>query len=121
MKKITLYAICFSLIITFLSCANDSEEDLTDQTPIPQLVTYIGNIKSTIDTNCISCHSSPPVNGAPNSLINYDDVKNNVDAIINRISRQQGQGGLMPAGGPRLPQNIIDEVVQWQTDGLLEQ
>jgi len=121
MKKITLFIISISLIFNFFSCANDSEEDLINQIPIPQLVTYDGSIKLIIDTNCIICHSNPPVNGAPFSLIDYDVVKNNISSIINRISRQEGQVGLMPAGGPRLPQTLIDEIIQWLTDGLLEQ
>lgn len=121
MKKIILSAMTFGFIFVLYSCANDSEEDLIDQMPMPQLITYNDNIKAIIDNNCINCHSDPPVNGAPYSLMDYNAVKNNVASIINRISLQQGQGGLMPLGGARLPQNIIDEVVQWQTDGLFEQ
>ncbi len=121
MKKILFFISLYGLIFATTSCANDSEDDLIDQIPTPQLVTYNNNIKSIIDNNCISCHSDPPVNGAPISLVNYDAVKNNVSSIINRISKQEGESGLMPIGGPRLPQNLIDEVVQWQTDGLLEQ
>ena len=86
----------------------------------PQLITYTNSVKTIIDNNCIICHAITPVNGAPFSLVGYDDVKNNVINIINRISRQEGESGLMPAGGPRLPQNLIDDVIQWQTDGLEE-
>ena len=121
MKNPIVFLILLCNSVLFYSCANDSEDDLIDQMPVPELVTYNDNVKSIIDNNCIFCHSEPPVNGAPYSLMDYNDVKNNVASIINRISMQQGQGGLMPSGGPRLPQNIIDEVVQWQTDGLLEQ
>ena len=108
------------LIFAFSSCTNDSQDDLIEQMQTPQLVTYTNSVKGTIDNNCISCHASTPVNGAPYSLVSYDDVKNNVASIINRISRQEGESGLMPAGGPRLPQNLIDDVVQWQSDGLEE-
>ena len=117
MKKIIFYASIFGLMFAINSCANDSEDDLIDETPIPQLVTYNSKIKSIIDNNCISCHANPPVNGKND----YEAVKNNVSTVINRISKQEGESGLMPIGGPRLPQNLIDEVVQWQTDGLLEQ
>ena len=27
----------------------------------------------------------------------------------------------MPFGGPRLPQNTIDIIIQWEADGLLEE
>ena len=120
MKKKILFFMQLAFIFTFVSCSNDSEDDLIEQSPAPQLVTYNDNIKTIIDNNCVSCHSNPPVNGAPNALNDYASVKNNIGSIIDRISRQAGEAGLMPIGGPRLPQVVIDEVVQWQTDGLLE-
>lgn len=120
-KKLSIYQIIIGSIFVLSSCVNDSEDDLIEQMQTPQLITYENNIKSIIDNNCIICHANPPVNGAPYSLMEYDDVKNNVVNIINRISRQEGEAGLMPLGGPRLPQNLIDQVIQWQTDGLLEQ
>ena len=39
--------------------------------------------------------------------------------LIDRISTTD-LGFLMPFGGPRLPQNLIDTIIQWQADGLLE-
>ena len=118
-KRAVVYGFLFLLFFCF-SCANDSEEDLTDQIQIPLLVTYTNSVKAIIDNNCIICHNNPPVNGAPFSLLEYNDVKTNVAGIINRISRQEGEFGLMPAGGPPLPQNLIDLVEQWESDGLLE-
>lgn len=121
MKKTIVHITILGLIFAISSCANDNEADLIDHIPVLQLVTYNDNIKSIIDDNCIICHSNPPVNGAPNSFMDYNSVKNSINSIINRISKQQGEAGLMPLGGTRLPQNLIDEVIQWQTDGLLEQ
>jgi hypothetical protein len=88
---------------------------------IEEFVTYEDNIKTIIDNNCITCHSNPPVNGAPISLTTYIEVSNAIDNnnLIGRISTND-LGSVMPSGGPRLPQNLIDLVVQWQTDGLLE-
>ncbi len=104
-----------------LSCSNDSVDDLIDSEPIIQDVTYTNDVKSIIDNNCTFCHSNPPVNGAPMSLVTYQE---NVEAIENRnlIERIETQdlGFVMPLGGPRLPQNLIDIVIQWETDGLLE-
>lgn len=109
-----------SLLLVF-NCTNVSEEDLIDATPITTTVTYVDNVKAIIDNNCISCHSNPPENGAPISLTTYDDVKDAVENrdLISRISTND-QGFLMPFGGPRLPQNLIDLIIQWQIDGLLE-
>ena len=56
------------------------------------------------------------------SLTTFLDVKNSVEnsGLIDRITRNEGAGGLMPLGGPRLPQASIDLIVQWNEDGLLE-
>ena len=121
MKKKNIFPIYAILIILF-GCTNASEEDLIDQTELPELVTYETHVKSIINTNCIFCHSNPPENGAPMSLITYENVKEAVENrdLINRISSED-LSFLMPFGGPRLPQNLIDTVIQWQEDGLLEE
>jgi hypothetical protein len=115
------YLIPAVIISLFFSCSYNSEDDLTEEIIIDDFLTYDENIKSIIDNNCISCHSSPPINGAPMSLTTYDDVKNSVENgnLINRISTTDN-GFVMPFGGPRLPQNLIDLVIQWETEGLLE-
>jgi len=119
MKKIFLIIPICTIV---LSCSNASEDDLTDTAPLPDTVTYVDNVKSIIDNNCISCHSNPPVNGAPMSLELYSEVK---DAVLNRdlIGRITGtnSGSPMPLGGPMLPQNLIDVIIQWEADGLPEQ
>ena len=111
-----------SPILLLSSCTNVSEDDLIESTPLPTFVTYEANVKTIIDNNCIGCHANPPVNGAPISLVTYIDVRNAVEnsSLIERISTQD-LGFVMPFGGPRLPQNLIDIVVQWELDGLLEQ
>jgi hypothetical protein len=116
-------AFIFTIVVVgfLFSCTNASEEDLIDTTPIEEIVTYSNAVKSIIDNNCIFCHSNPPVNGAPMPLLTYDQVKDAVENrdLIERISSED-LGFVMPFGGPRLPQNLIDTVIQWQTDGLLE-
>ena len=54
-------------------------------------------------------------------LTTYDDVKNAIltRGLIDRISRTQGSGGMMPNGGTRLPQATIDKIIRWQTDGFV--
>ncbi|WP_418602968.1 hypothetical protein [Hwangdonia sp.] len=119
MKKVFITLVFTAFIL--LGCSHTSTDDLTDTQPLPTLVTY-NNIKSTINNNCIFCHSNPPVNGAPISLTTYNEVKNavQINGLVGRISKQVGEAGAMPLGGPRLPQNLIDEIIQWQADGLLE-
>lgn len=118
MKKILfILTPCLALL---LSCSNESTDDLVN--PVPEKVSYSRDVKPITDANCIPCHKNPPVNGAPMSLLTKLQVQ---DAIVNRglldrISRPQGSPGMMPNGGTRLPQNSIDIIKKWQTDGFLE-
>lgn len=117
MKKKTLL---LSLSAVFLwSCSDNSPDDLIDATPVNE-VTYQAHVKPIIDNNCISCHAEPPISGAPISLTTYDQVKTAVEShgLINRISKEETDGELMPLGGPKLPQNLINIIIQWQTDGF---
>jgi hypothetical protein len=108
------------LSFLFLSCSNDSSNDLVD--PIPEKVSFSKNIKPIIDSNCIFCHTSPPQNGAPMPLIFKLDVQNAIlnRGLIDRISRPQGSAGMMPFGGTRLPENSIELIKKWQSDGFLD-
>lgn len=107
--------------VFIVGCTSDSTEDLIDNTPVVN-VTYTGNVKSIIDNNCIMCHTNPPENGAPMPLLTYENVKQAVQerGLLDRISRAQGADGMMPFGGQRLPQNVIDILVQWNEEGLNE-
>lgn len=120
-KKLTHLAL-LTLILTFLGCTSASEADLVDATPIVEIVTYEADVKTIIDNNCIICHSNPPQNGAPMPLVTYENVKDAVENrnLIGRISSFDPIFS-MPFGGPRLPQNLIDTVIQWNEDGLIEE
>ena len=118
MKRIHLI---FLLIISaFYSCSYESIDDLTEDIVI-DVVNYEDNIKTIIDANCIGCHNNPPVNGAPMPLTTYINVKEAIENrnLIGRVSTND-LGAVMPAGGPRLPQNLIDLIIQWEQEGLIE-
>ena len=121
MKKILYFPLLIAFGIVFvLGCTNDSSSDLIDINGAQ--VTYNNTIKSIIDNNCIPCHATIPVNGAPMSLTTYEFVKNAVQTrgLLDRISRAQGSPGMMPNGGTRLPQAKIDQIFQWAQNGLPE-
>ncbi|WP_299106044.1 hypothetical protein [uncultured Winogradskyella sp.] len=108
------------LVISFYNCSYVNEDDLTENLS-EDLVNYEDNIKTIIDNNCIACHNNPPVNGAPMSLTTYSNVKDAIEnrSLINRISSTD-LGFSMPFGGPRLPQNLIDLLLLWEAEGLIE-
>jgi uncharacterized membrane protein len=121
MNAKTLFtALSFSLIL--VSCTNDNPSTLMDDTPMTGLTTYNQNVKSIIDNNCIVCHAAVPKNGAPMSLVTYEQVKQAVlnRGLLTRISLENGNSSLMPNGGPRMPQSTIDIIIKWEKEGLLE-
>ncbi len=122
MKKSTiLFSTLFLGTILVSSCTNDSSADLSGIGDLDE-VTYTNTVKSIIDNNCISCHAGTPINGAPMSLTTYENVKQAVlnRGLLNRISRAQGEPGMMPNGGTRLPQAVINQVQEWANQGLNE-
>lgn len=119
MKLTFFYLLVCSFVL--LGCANASEDDLIDAPQqLPDPVTYVDHVKPIIDANCLNCHDDPPENGAPVSLIDYNDVSNAFinGNLLNRISGQPGDTGFMPEGGNRLPQLSIDIIEKWETDGF---
>ena len=115
MKK---YIYLFGIIASLYSCESTTYESLEEPTVIVDKVTYTANVKSIIDQNCIGCHAS---GGSLIPLETYSDVK---EALLNknlldRIQRQNGMPGQMPKAG-RMAQDKINTIVQWNTDGLLE-
>lgn len=111
----------FTTFLFIFSCSNNSEDDLTNPIVLGN-TKYTVDVKPIIDSQCIICHSDTPTNGAPMPLTTAAAVK---EAILNRnllgkISRPDGAPGLMPFGGPRLPQASIDIIVDWKASGFLE-
>jgi hypothetical protein len=115
------------LTLCMYSCSNDSESDLipvvndpggTDN-PDETSINYTDDILPIMQSACISCHSSPPTNGAPFSLVNFSQVSQRANSILNSMNKQNGTPGAMPPSG-RLPQATLNLVEQWINDGKLE-
>lgn len=125
--KTTKLIILSLLTLCIYSCSNDSESDLipvvnnpggTDN-PNETSINYTDNILTVMQSSCVSCHSSPPTNGAPFSLVNFNQVEQRANSILNSISKQNGTPGAMPPSG-RLPQSTINLFEEWINDGKLE-
>lgn len=122
MKKSLVFFIVTILYIGIISsCTSDSENDLIEPIDETEDITYTENVKSIIDTNCIGCHNSPPVAGAPMPLLTFDQVK---EAVQNRdlisLINSNDANERMPLGGQPLTQQQIEIIEQWEIDGLLE-
>lgn len=108
------------IMLSFLSCSENSTDDLIENNN--SAITYNSQVKNIIQSNCLVCHTSPPINGAPTQLTTYNDVKNAIltGGLLDRISRPQGAYGMMPSGGTRLPQSTINILIAWQNEGFVE-
>ncbi|WP_089853329.1 c-type cytochrome [Chryseobacterium taeanense] len=111
MKK---YIYIISSAVLMVACESRTYEEISDTTPIAETVTYNKDVKVIIDANCVSCHSP----GAQ-ALTNYTQVKNNIDNIIDRITRSNGDPLKMPQGGSLSPSQI-NIITKWKADGLTE-
>lgn len=111
MKKF-MYIISSAVVLT--ACESRTYEEISDNTPIADVVTYNKDVKPIMEANCVSCHS-PGVQ----ALSNYSQVKANIDNVINRISRANGDPLKMPQGGSLSPAQI-NIITKWKADGLLE-
>ena len=120
MRQLKFTLLLIACVIFQYGCTNDSTADLIDSNN--SNITYSNTTKSIFDNNCIQCHATTPVNGAPMPLTTYEFVKDAVltRGLMDRISRPQGSAGMMPNGGTRLPQPKIDQVFQWAQNGLPE-
>ena len=119
MKQLKLTLLLMFSVILYYGCSNDSTSDLVGVGTITD-VTYTNTTKSIFDNNCIPCHATVPVNGAPMPLTTYEFVKDAVltRPLLDRISREQGTPGMMPNGGIRLPQAKISQIFKWAQNGL---
>ncbi|SHF25040.1 hypothetical protein SAMN05443633_103360 [Chryseobacterium arachidis] len=103
-----------SSAVLLIACESRTYEEISDKTPVAEQVTFNKDVKPIIDANCISCHSP-----GSQALTDYGQVKNNIDNIINRISRPTGDPLKMPQGGSLSPTQI-NIITKWKADGLLE-
>ncbi|WP_082632599.1 c-type cytochrome [Chryseobacterium sp. IHB B 17019] len=108
----------FSSVVLLIACESRTYEEISDNTPIAEQVTYAKDVKPIIEANCIGCHSA----GGPASFqpwTSYDQVKTHIDNILDRIQRPNGDPLKMPQGGSLSPSQI-NIFTKWKADGLIE-
>ena len=78
-------------------------------------VTFSGSIKPMLTNYCVGCHG---INGpsAGISLVNYNDVVNNINTVWNSVNWVSGTSP-MPKGGQKLNQCQIAKLRKWMLDG----
>ncbi len=109
MKKLLVVSI-FAFLVT--SCTSDGDDPID---PPVKDVTYKDNIKSIIDSKCISCHASTPNNGAPMALVTLQNVK---EAVENRDLIGRVANGSMPIGNDNLTGDQIQLIRDWEKNSF---
>jgi hypothetical protein len=78
--------------------------------PPTSKITY-EQVRPILQANCGSCHAE---------FLTYNTARGKANQIATRIQLQPSQAGFMPQGGTSLPDNQINLIKQWISDGLLE-
>ena len=112
--------LCALATFFLISCASDSQSDLIESITIDK-VTYLDNVKTIIDNNCIVCHNSGTNPIGPFPLETYSEVRDKAQngALLTRIQLPAGNPSVMPKTG-KMPQQLIDVIVAWAEGGFLE-
>ena len=114
MKKLLFLPILLLLFIV-ASCSSGSEDEVIIKPPTGNDVTYAGNVKVIIDSNCLNCHTDPLANGAPMPLLTLANVQ---EAVQNRGLIGRVESGNMPQGGTPLTAPQVQTIKDWQTGGF---
>ena len=101
MKKIFLL-----LILT--SCSKDKVTEIPESGCI-DTISYSTTILPMISTYCFDCHdNTSPI------LTDFSSISSSADKILKSI---KGESKLMPEGGPKLNDSLIDQFSCWILQG----
>lgn len=128
--KLSKLIILSLFTLLMYNCSSDSESDLIpikNEEPKEEepgngsndTINYKDDISPIMQSSCVGCHASPPVNGAPFALVNFSQVSQRANGILNVMSKQSGTPSAMPPSG-RLPQSTIDLLQKWIDAGKPE-
>jgi cytochrome c553 len=81
-------------------------------------VSYNTSIKPIIETHCTPCHIEGK--GKKKPLDNYANASSSINDILERIQKNPGDHGFMPAMHPKLSDSTINMFVAWKNSGLKE-
>jgi hypothetical protein len=93
------------------SVGNETFTDIVSLASEKVVYNGLGGVKEIMSGNCQSCHSK---------YGNYTGVKGGANSIKARTSLPGSNPSSMPQGNSNLPQEQIDRIAQWITDGLEE-
>ena len=112
MRKVFIILLLGSAVIfQYCSSSKKARKNATS-------ITYTKNVQNILVTKCSPCHFPPKGNKKP--FDSYTAVKSNIDEMINRVQRNPGDKGFMPAMHPKLPDSTINTLIAWKNAGTPE-
>lgn len=133
-RTIRILGILFMTLVLSASCETSSLSELAeervsvDDNPViddgdeeseeqSNLVTYENRARLILDNACVECHNS--VTATAGIRLDNFSFARDVAESGRMIARMTSQSNPMPPSG-NLPDSIIEDILQWIDDGLLE-
>ncbi len=115
LNRLTILSLLASTAFLY-NCNKD--DDSPEEMMEAEAPTYTANIEIIMSNNCTTCHASTPTNGAPMSLVTYNQV---VDAVNTRnlVSRINSTTAPMPQTG-RMNSTLRQTIETWVENGMPE-
>jgi hypothetical protein len=83
------------------------------------LVSFALDVTPILTANCTGCHNDNTLDSdGVNNYSTYQNVKTEINTIINRINIPEGGSGFMPDGGTALTNAQLSLINKWKSDGL---
>ena len=99
--------------LALTGCPGFGDKTLAELSDLQDEITYEAHIKPILAAKCTTCHSDPPVAGAPNAFVTYETAKAAGDRIRVRAVIEKN----MPLGAP-LPDDEIALIDTWVQSGM---
>lgn len=133
-RTIRILGILFMTLVLSASCETSSLSELAeervsvDDNPViddgdeeseeqSNLVTYENRARLILDNACVECHNS--ITATAGIRLDNFSFARDVAESGRMIARMTSQSNPMPPSG-NLPDSIIEDILQWIDDGLLE-
>ena len=118
MKKLKFALLILPLSLVLMNC--NSTKKGAEYTKVEKKISYKTDIEPIIANSCTPCHIPPQ--GRKEPLENYDHVKTNIGAILERVQLPQDNRKFMPPVNkkPALTADQLAVLIKWQQQGMTE-
>ncbi|MBF4471812.1 hypothetical protein [Flavobacterium sp. HJJ] len=118
MKKARLITLLLPLSLLIVNC-NSAKKGKSDYVEVKK-ISYKTDVEPIIANSCSPCHIPPQ--GRKEPLENYEHVKANIGAILERVQLPQDNRKFMPPVNkkPALTADQLSVLLKWQQQGMQE-